>query len=324
MILTITLNPSMDYNYLVSSLNLDQVNRVENPHTSIGGKGINAGRVIAQSGEEVILTGILGGPVGKMILDTLIAEDRYQLEFLTVEGNSRNAITIMHDGNTHTELVEKGLYLSKANELLFFQHIGSLLKKYSVDVICISGSVNSDDAHFHYKLLRFIRSIVGDNFPILMDISGEQLEYCLTQQTVRPSFIKPNTHELEELIGRRIQSTEELITILHEPIFDNVETIMISQGGDGALVKHGMIIYDVQIPKVDIVNTTGCGDSTVGGMAYAISQNYSIEEALKYAMACGISNSLFETNGTIDKSQVSQFIESIQITEVEALSTNRS
>ena len=99
---------------------------------------------------------------------------------------------------------------------------------------------------------------------------------------------------------------------------------MISQGGDGALVKHGMIIYDVQIPKVDIVNTTGCGDSTVGGMAYAISQNYSIEEALKYAMACGISNSLFETNGTIDKSQVSQFIESIQITEVEALSTNRS
>ena len=44
MILTITLNPSMDHNYLVSSLNLDQVNRVENPHTSIGGKGINAGR----------------------------------------------------------------------------------------------------------------------------------------------------------------------------------------------------------------------------------------------------------------------------------------
>lgn len=63
-----------------------------------------------------------------MILDTLIAEGRYQLEFLPVEGNSRNAITIMHDGNTHTELVEKGLYLSKENEQLFFQHVASLLK----------------------------------------------------------------------------------------------------------------------------------------------------------------------------------------------------
>lgn len=120
MILTVTLNPSMDYSYIVPSLKLDQVNRVDNPHTSIGGKGINAGRVIAQSGEKVLLTGILGGPVGKTILDTLLAENRYLLDFLTIDGNSRNAITIMHDGNIHTELVEKGIFLSQQNELLFF------------------------------------------------------------------------------------------------------------------------------------------------------------------------------------------------------------
>lgn len=46
-----------------------------------------------------------------------------------------------------------------------------------------------------------------------MDISGKQLENVLTQQAVRPSFIKPNTHELEELVGKEILSTEELITI---------------------------------------------------------------------------------------------------------------
>lgn len=322
MILTITLNPSMDYNYLVSSLNLDQVNRVENPHTSIGGKGINAGRVIAQSGDKVILTGILGGPVGKMILDTLIAENRYQLEFLTVEGNSRNAITIMHDGNTHTELVERGLYLSEANEQRFLEHIGKLIKKYAINVICISGSVNSDDANFHFHLLSFIREMVGEDFPILMDISGKQLENCLLQQTVRPTFIKPNTHELEELIDQEIHSTEELMTILNKPLFDNIETIMISQGGDGAIVKHGSTFYDILIPELNVVNTTGCGDSTVGGMAYATSQGYSIEEALKYAMACGMSNSLFETNGTIDQKQVDTFIGSIQIEEIKELSTN--
>ncbi|WP_314575173.1 1-phosphofructokinase family hexose kinase [Enterococcus gilvus] len=319
MILTITLNPSMDYNYLVSSLILDQVNRVENPHTSIGGKGINAGRVIAQSGEGVVLTGILGGPVGKMILDTLNAENRYHLEFLSVEGNSRNAITIMHDGNTHTELVEKGLYLSKENEALFFQHVAHLLKKYKIDTICISGSVNSDDAKFHLHLLDFIRSIVGKSFPILMDISGEQLENVLVQQSVRPTFIKPNTHELEELVGRKIQTPEEIVALLHESLFDNIETIMISQGGDGAIVKHESTVYDVRIPKVDIVNTTGCGDSTVGGMAFAISNGYSIEDAIRYAMACGISNSLFETNGTISTEQVNQFFKEIKLVEIEEL-----
>lgn len=68
-----------------------------------------------------------------------------------------------------------------------------------------------------------------------MDISGKQLENVLTQQAVRPSFIKPNTHELEELVGKEILSTEELITILKEPLFDNIETIMISQGATAPL-----------------------------------------------------------------------------------------
>ncbi|HFE9850369.1 TPA: 1-phosphofructokinase family hexose kinase [Enterococcus faecalis] len=323
MILTITLNPSMDYTYFIPSLNLNQVNRVENPPTSIGGKGVNAGRVIAQSGENVILTGVLGGPVGKMILDTLIAENRYQLEFLTVDGNSRNAITIMHNGNTHTELVEKGLYLNQKNEQLFFEHVTHLLNKYTINVICISGSVNSDNPNFHLHLLSFIRSIVGEQFPILMDISGEQLENILTQQIVRPNFIKPNIHELEELVEKKIQTTEEIIAILHKPIFDNIETIMISQGEDGAIVKHNSIVYNVKIPKVSIVNTTGCGDSTVGGMAFAISNNYSFENSIKYAMACGISNSLFETNGTIDKDQTYRFMENIHLVKINELSANK-
>ncbi|WP_313631551.1 1-phosphofructokinase family hexose kinase [Enterococcus devriesei] len=321
MILTITLNPSMDYNYLVSSLTLDQVNRVENPHTSIGGKGINAGRVIAQSGEKVILTGILGGPVGQNILDTLIGEDRYQLEFLTVDGNSRNAITIMHDDDIHTELVERGLYLSKKDEARFFQHLALLLNKYPINVICVSGSVNSDDPNFHSKLLQFLRERLGNEFPILMDISGEQLENCLANPAIRPSFIKPNTHELSELIGKEIDSLEEIITILETDLFAEIETIMISCGGDGAIVKHNETIYNVRIPEVPIVNTTGCGDSTVGGMAYAISQNFSIEDAIKYAMACGISNAQFETNGTIDKEQLKTFIPDIRLEKIAAVSS---
>ncbi|MDU6522371.1 MAG: PfkB family carbohydrate kinase, partial [Enterococcus sp.] len=90
---------------------------------------------------------------------------------------------------------------------------------------------------------------------------------------------------------------------------------------DGAIVKHNETIYNVRIPEVPIVNTTGCGDSTVGGMAYAISQNFSIEDAIKYAMACGISNAQFETNGTIDKEQLKTFIPDIRLEKIAAVSS---
>lgn len=313
MILTITMNPSMDYNYLVPSLKLDQVNRVDNPHTSIGGKGINAGRVIAQSGEDVLLTGILGGPVGKTILDSLLAEERYVLDFLTIDGNSRNAITIMHDGNTHTELVEKGLYLSEKNEQLFYQHLATLIEQHPITVVCISGSVNSDNGHFHDQLLQFIRKTLGEQVPILMDIAGEQLKNCLTQTNARPNFIKPNQQELEELIGQKLYSSQDIFSVLESTLFEGIDTVMVSQGGDGAIVKHQSTFYKIEIPKIAIVNTTGCGDSTVGGMAVALNKQYPMEQALTYSMACGMSNALSKTNGTIDPAQVATFSEQIHL-----------
>lgn len=313
MILTITMNPSMDYTYLVPSLQLDQVNRVDNPHISIGGKGINAGRVIAQSGEEVLLTGILGGNVGKSILDSLLAEEHYLLDFLTINGNSRNAITIMHDGNTHTELVEKGLYLSDEDEQLFYHHLSMLIEQHPITVVCISGSVNSVNGHFHAQLLQFIRKALGEQIPILMDISGEQLKNCLAQTNARPNFVKPNQHELEELIGRKLCSSQEIFTVLESTLFEGIDTVMVSQGGDGAIVKYQSTFFKIEIPKIAIVNTTGCGDSTVGGMAVALNKQYPIEQALSYSMACGMSNALSKTNGTIDAAQVAEFSKKIHL-----------
>ncbi|MGL9766367.1 tagatose-6-phosphate kinase [Enterococcus sp. DIV1288f] len=313
MILTITMNPSMDYTYLVPSLQLDQVNRVDNPHISIGGKGINAGRVIAQLGEEVLLTGILGGNVGKSILDSLLAEEHYLLDFLTINGNSRNAITIMHDGNTHTELVEKGLYLSDEDEKLFYHHLSMLIEQHPITVVCISGSVNSANGHFHAQLLQFIRKALGEQIPILMDISGEQLKNCLAQTNARPNFVKPNQHELEELIGRKLCSSQEIFTVLESTLFEGIDTVMVSQGGDGAIVKYQSTFFKIEIPKIAIVNTTGCGDSTVGGMAVALNKQYPIEQALSYSMACGMSNALSKTNGTIDAAQVAEFSKKIHL-----------
>ncbi|MGM0125527.1 tagatose-6-phosphate kinase [Enterococcus sp. AZ194] len=316
MILTITLNPSMDYNYFTDELQLGKVNRVENPAVSIGGKGINAGRVAALSGSPLILTGVLGGPNGRAILNILKKENLYDLEFSMIEGNSRNAVTIMHDTDTHTELVEKGLYLSKEEEKRFYSYLLSLFTHYSIDVICISGSVNSDNQNFYSDLVDFIRDKVGHTFPLLLDISGNQLENVLLNRKNKPTFIKPNTHELNELLNEELTTTETLITALQKELFDGIDIVMVSRGSKGALVKYKQAFYEVTIPKVDVVNTTGCGDATVGGMAHALRIGLSVREAIKYAMACGMSNAQFETNGMIDLKTVLQLQEDVHMTEI--------
>ena len=53
MILTVTLNPSIDISYPLEKLNLDTVNRVSEVSKTAGGKGLNVTRVLSESGDQV-------------------------------------------------------------------------------------------------------------------------------------------------------------------------------------------------------------------------------------------------------------------------------
>ena len=50
MILTVTLNPSIDISYPLEELKLDTVNRVSEVSKTAGGKGLNVPRALADSG----------------------------------------------------------------------------------------------------------------------------------------------------------------------------------------------------------------------------------------------------------------------------------
>lgn len=65
MIITITLNPSIDSVYFIDHFKLGNTNRALKQVKSVGGKGINAGRTAALSGSKVMLVGLLAGQSGK-------------------------------------------------------------------------------------------------------------------------------------------------------------------------------------------------------------------------------------------------------------------
>ena len=57
MILTVTMNPSIDTRYQLDKLIIDDVNRVT-PEKTAGGKGLNVSRVLLQLGDDVLATGL--------------------------------------------------------------------------------------------------------------------------------------------------------------------------------------------------------------------------------------------------------------------------
>ncbi len=71
MILSITLNPSIDKIYILHSLKIRRVNRVKTLPISPGGKGINAALALNSLGVEVVTMGFIGGVAGRFVEENL-------------------------------------------------------------------------------------------------------------------------------------------------------------------------------------------------------------------------------------------------------------
>ena len=96
----------------------------------------------------------------------------------------------------------------------------------------------------------------------ILDSSGQSLEEVLISN-VKPTVIKPNIYELSQLLKYKVTSDiKELKTAVSQPIFNDIEWIIVSLGSEGAFAKHNHKFYKVNIPNIKVVNPVGSGDST--------------------------------------------------------------
>ena len=313
MIVTVTLNPSVDISYHVDNLKIDDVNRVENAGKTAGGKGLNVTRVVNALGSQVLATGILGGTLGHFITEQL-DEQKISQNFYEINKESRNCIAILHDGK-QTEILESGPTLTQEEADGFLKHFKDLLENKSISVLTISGSLPKGLSADIYK--KIISLANEKNIPVILDTSGSTLAAILDDHSLRIAAIKPNFDELRALEDIEISDDpEEWKKILVAPRFQNVEWIIISMGADGAFAKHQDIFYKVDIPKIKVVNPVGSGDSTVAEIAYSLENNDSDEKLLKTAMTTGMLNTMESQTGFINPDNFDEYFDKVVVTEL--------
>ena len=113
MILTVTLNASIDKRYVVEGASMGEVNRVKECTYTPGGKGLNVSKPASIAGAKVVATGFVGGHAGQYIVESL---KPFGIEpaFYHVEGESRSCINIWDTVNhVQTEYLEPGFTVSE-------------------------------------------------------------------------------------------------------------------------------------------------------------------------------------------------------------------
>lgn len=311
MIVTVTMNPSIDISCPLPVLAINKVNRPVSVYKTAGGKGLNVTRVLSELNADVLATGVLGGHHGAFIQQRLDEEGIHH-RFSPIKEETRNSIAILHEGN-QTEILEPGPLVSSAEQDAFLVLFKELLE--SADIVTISGSLaRGFSADFYQILLKMAHHA---NVRVLLDASGENLKNSLAGQ-YKPFLIKPNMDEIQELINEPLylDNLDKLKQGLSASVFDDIDWVVVSLGADGALVKYNDKFYRLRIPKINAVNPVGSGDATLAGLAYGLSQGDSPQNVMKTAMTTGILNTLEEKTGHINPDNFDDIFSQITVEEI--------
>ena len=149
--------------------------------------------------------------------------------------------------------------------------------------------------------------------PVILDTSGKLLEMGIQ---ACPTMIKPNIDEIRMLTGKSCDHMEDMIEAAKEIHENGVDIVAVSLGGDGSFVVCDEGIFRAEVPKIDAVNTVGCGDSMIAGYALGISEGLSVKETLRKASAISAAAALREETGFFVKEDMERILPQVKITEL--------
>ncbi len=310
MITTVTLNPAIDRSYIINDFQVDNRYRIDDVTVTVGGKGINVAKTASILGRRINATGFLGGLSGEYIKSELVKLG-ISTSFVNIAGESRHFTAIIDTiNNTETTVNETGPFVTKAELTRFIKEYIRILK-YS-KIIIASGSVPRGVPKTIYRDM--VKIAKDNNVVPIIDASGKYLEEAIK---AKPYMIKPNIHELRDLVGYDLKNEFEIV---HESRYickQGVDIVVISLGSEGAIFATKERVFKAKAPSIKPVNTVGSGDALVAGFAIAMSENYGLEEAIKYGVACGTANALEKEIGYVDKDRVNSLYRKSKILRLE-------
>ncbi len=279
-IITLTLNPALDKTISVEELVPEKKLRSSFSQVEPGGGGINVSRALHKLGGSSEAVYLSGGYTGKHFEELLINEGVISVA-LPVKGDTRENFVVVDDStNKQYRFGMEGPEITEPEWQQALQYINA---QPEIAYIVASGSLPPGVPSNIFAQLAVVAK--QKNARLIVDTSGAALKDAVDEGLF---LIKPNLEELGSLSGKDKLAKEEIITAARSIIQGGgCEVMVVSMGKDGAMLITKDKQLEVKPPKVTVHSTVGAGDSMVGGMLMALSNDWSLEDVLYYGIAAG-------------------------------------
>lgn len=276
MIVTLTLNPSLDRTLEVDTLRRGEVLRAASVHLDPGGKGVNVARALLANGVGSRAVIPCGGAEGEQLV-LLLAEESVHTVAVPIASRTRSNVTLVEADGAVTKVNEPGAPLTAAE----FDAVAAAVLGCAgtADWVVMCGSLPPDVPVDVYAGLTAQFAAAG--IRVAVDTSGPAL---LTAVAAGPDLVKPNRDELAEAVGAPLTELGDVIEAAQALRERGAGAVLASLGPDGALLVDDDGVLLAQGTQIEPRSTVGAGDALLAGFLCGGARG---EKALIEAVAWG-------------------------------------
>lgn len=278
----------MDYVVVIGSLNYDiflEVERApklgENVHalstkSGCGGRGANQAVQIARLGAPVYMVGKTGtDQMGDTLRESLrrAGADLRYLEAVPGTESGMAAVSVYPDGNV-SAVISRGA--NDAVSLEDLETVRELIRGAGLVVLQLEIPLKVVEAAVRMAKSYGVKVLL--NAAPIAPLSEEVIRSC--------DYFVVNEVEGSFYLGETLDTVETAERLLPEASRRYGNCWICTMGKEGALIARDGRCRRIPAVKTQVVETTGAGDSFVGGFCYAILQGKEEYEAGKFAAYC--------------------------------------
>lgn len=277
----IGLNPAVDVEWRVGTINWNEKTIIESSRSWAGGKPPNVARWLRFLGYESSLLMPLGGEPGRLIARDL-KKWEVRLRKVSIAEDTRTNVMVTPDEGRQLRFNPKGPKLSAAEWERVFAEAQKGFRRSRLTIL--SGSLPRGAAPATHA--RLIRLAHQHQQRVILDCDGPALRLGAK---AKPFLIKPNRFELSGWLGREAAKESEVIAGARELSAAARAWVFVSlDAGGGILVNDGEgFVATARAPKVKALNEVGAGDALLAQLAGRISNDKEPVEWLRWGVATG-------------------------------------
>jgi len=293
MILTVTINPLLEYRLAYKNTVCGASNRNPVEKYSAGGKGINVSRQLKKLGVDSLAFTFLGGNNGKKIADCLRNES---IQFTSVRTTSESRlcpVIIDLNGEKATYFFGNNSQISDKEVDEFKLKMGKMIQNCEYVIFAGSSPCESCDSIFPFGIE------VANKYDKIsvLDTYGRHLKNCISSS---PTIIHNNLNEVIESFKDNTQinlpeNIEDFSDEHLQGLFDlfyssGIKQVYLTNGKLPSNVANFDYRFRVENPLVETLDSTGSGDAFVSGIIYGHYNDMVFDDYLPFAASLGVLN----------------------------------